>query len=53
MSMHLQQPDLAAKKAGRKAAVSLRSALLNADTSLFLVLLLGIIPSISGVALIA
>ena len=50
MSQHLQQLDTGLQTAGRKVCVA-ASALLNANYALLLVL--AIIPTLSGVALIA
>ena len=52
MSKHLQQLDTQTQSAGYKAAVAVRSVPLKANYALLLVLLLVIIPTISGVALI-
>lgn len=53
MSKHLQQLDTATKTAGRKAGVNVQTVLLNAKSALLLGLILAIIPTLSGVALIA
>jgi hypothetical protein len=52
MFMRMQQLDVAGKIVGRKAASVLRTVPLNANITV-LVLVLVIIPTISGVALIA
>ena len=52
MSKHLQQLEVATQNAVRKTAVSLRTVSLKANISV-LVLVLVIIPTISGVTLIA
>ena len=53
MSTHLHQLDARLTTAGRKADVALRSVPLKANIALVLVLVLVIIPTLSGVALIA
>ncbi len=53
MSGYLQQLDARIRSADRKAAVAVRTTTLNANISLILVLLLAILPTLSGVALIA
>jgi Na+-translocating ferredoxin:NAD+ oxidoreductase RnfD subunit len=53
MSKHLQQLDTTTKNTCRKARDKMRAVLLNAKSALLLGLLLAIIPTISGVALIA
>ena len=53
MSKHLQQLDIARRNAGRKAALELRAVELKANIVVLLVLVLVVIPTISGVALIA
>jgi hypothetical protein len=53
MSKHLQQLDTRLQTAVREAGVAVRNVPLKANYALVLVLLLVIIPTISGVALIA
>jgi len=53
MSKHLQQPDARLQSNRREAGVAVRSAPLNANYSLLLLLVLIIIPTLNGVALIA
>jgi hypothetical protein len=53
MSKYLQQLDNTAKHAARKVGVKVRNVPLNANSALLLVLVLVIIPTISGVSLIA
>ena len=52
MSMHMQQLDSRLTTAARGADVAVRSVPLNANIALLLVLVLVIIPTLSGVALI-
>jgi len=52
MSTHLQQPDSRLTTAARSADVAVRIVPLEANFALLLVLVLVIIPTISGVALI-
>ena len=53
MSTHLQQLDSRITTAGRKAGAVVRCVPLKANIALVLVLVLVIIPTLSGVALIA
>ena len=53
MSKQLQQLDPATKSADHMAVLNVRTAALNANSALLLGLVLSIIPTISGVALIA
>ena len=53
MSMHMQQLDKMRKDAARKAGVEVRNVPLKANSALLLVLVLVIIPTFSGVTLIA
>jgi hypothetical protein len=52
MFKQLQQFDAATKSAGHKAPVAVSEVLLNANIALLLILAL-IIPTLSGVALVA
>jgi len=52
MSIHLQQPDSRVTATGHQPGVAVRRVPLNANIALLLVLVL-IIPTLSGVALIA
>ena len=52
MSQHLQQLDVAKGKAFRAAAVAVNDVSLKANIALILVLVLVLIPTISGVAAI-
>ena len=53
MPMHLQQTDVDHKNTNRKVSVATRVPGLKANIALLLALILSIIPTISGVALIA
>jgi hypothetical protein len=53
MSKHLQQLDTCLRTAGREAGKAVRRVPLKANNALVLVLVLVIIPTLSGVALIA
>jgi hypothetical protein len=53
MSKPLQQLDTGSQTTSRKAGVADTDVLLNANTALLLGLLLIIIPTLTGVALIA
>jgi len=53
MSKYLQQLDLRSQTAAKKAGVAVTRVPLNANKVVLLVLVLVIIPTISGVALIA
>ena len=52
MLIHLQQPDVRLQTAGCKAGLAVRSIALKANSALLLALVLIIIPTYSGVALI-
>jgi len=53
MLKHLQQLNIRSQNASRKAGVAVRVVSLKANMDLALVLVLVIIPTLSGVALIA
>ena len=53
MPKHLQQLDTATNSADRMAGVNMRTVPLKAKSALLLGLILSIIPTFSGVALIA
>ena len=53
MSKHLQQPDTGILATSRKADAAVTEVLLNANSALLLVLVLILIPTLNGVALIA
>ncbi len=53
MSKHLQPLNVRSLHASHEAGVGVRTVLLNANIDLLLVLVLVIIPTLSGVALIA
>ena len=52
MPQHLQQLDVTTGKVSRTAAVAVNDVSLKADIALILVLVLVLIPTISGVAAI-
>ena len=52
MSQHLQQLDVTMGKASRAAAVAVNDVSLKANIALILVLVLVLIPTVSGVAAI-
>ncbi len=53
MAIYMQQPDSRLQTAFRRLGVAVSRVPLNANQTLLLVLVLVIIPTISGVALIA
>ena len=53
MSKQLQQCDTGLQATSRKAGVGVTKVLLNANSALLLVLVLILIPTLNGVALIA
>ena len=53
MSNYLQQPDLSTRRPANKAGISVTRVPLVANKVVLLVLVLVIIPTLSGVALIA
>ena len=53
MSKQLQQLDTGLQVTSRKAGAAVTEVLLNADSALLLVLVLILIPTLNGVALIA